>query len=315
MAVVRLQRIFNVFGAGQLKRWLLLVMLCAPLGCTGDDDDGGFGTVRKDGTTKDTVVDSDSESGEDSGQDSTPDTDPIDQDGDGHPASTDCDDENAWVYPDATEICDGLDNDCDDEIDEDVATTTWYADSDGDGFGDANVAVEACSQPSGTSGLGSDCDDTDANVKPGADEVCDGIDNDCDGKVDGEDPGVEDASTWYADTDGDGYGDDDSDTDACSQPSGFVAQGGDCDDTNAAIYPGAAEPDCTDPVDYNCDSVVAYADVDGDGYPECEDCDDTNADIFPGADETCDGADNDCDGLVDDDDDVIMMRMGQAIMM
>ncbi|MBN2800090.1 MAG: hypothetical protein JXX28_13175 [Deltaproteobacteria bacterium] len=143
-----------------------------------------------------------------------------------------------------------------------------------------------------------DCDDLDASAYPGAEEVCDGVDNDCDGEVDNA---AVDALTFYADADGDGYGDATSTVAACEVPPGYVTSDSDCDDTDAAFHPGAPETDCTDPSDYNCDGSVGYADADGDGVPACEECDDSRADVQPGADELCDGADNDCDGSVDED--------------
>ncbi|MBN2800979.1 MAG: hypothetical protein JXX28_17710 [Deltaproteobacteria bacterium] len=141
-----------------------------------------------------------------------------------------------------------------------------------------------------------DCDDTDASVFPGADEGCDGVDNDCNGTVD---DGAIDATPFYADADGDGFGDAAVRVDACAQPAGFVVSDTDCDDSSPAFHPGASESDCTDPADYNCDGSVGYADADGDGAPACGDCDDSDAGAHPGADEVCDSADNDCDGVVD----------------
>ena len=142
-----------------------------------------------------------------------------------------------------------------------------------------------------------DCDDSDANVFPGNTESCDGVDNDCDGAIDND---ATDAGTWYVDGDGDGWGGQDSQT-ACSQPLGHVAQDGDCDDSSPRYHPGAAEENCADPEDYNCDGSVGYEDEDQDGWPACEDCDDSSASANPDADEVCDGADNDCDGDVDQD--------------
>ncbi len=147
-----------------------------------------------------------------------------------------------------------------------------------------------------------DCDDNNADIYPYADEYCDGVDNDCDGDVD-ESTAV-DAQPWYLDEDGDGYGDE-VETVACDQPEGTVAVGGDCDDDNVDYHPDAAEDDCTDPEDYNCDGVVAYADEDGDGWAACEDCDDDEPAVHPDVSEVCDGIDNDCDGLVDDADDSV----------
>ncbi|HND32346.1 MAG TPA: putative metal-binding motif-containing protein, partial [Myxococcota bacterium] len=144
-----------------------------------------------------------------------------------------------------------------------------------------------------------DCNDSNAAVKPGAPELCDGLDNNCDGNVDGSD--ATDLRTWYADADGDYYGVDTGAVQSCVAPSGYVAVGGDCNDDSPRYRPGAPEADCTDPNDYNCDGSVAYADADGDGFPACEDCNDASAAIHDGAAERCDGIDQDCDGAVDDD--------------
>ncbi len=146
-----------------------------------------------------------------------------------------------------------------------------------------------------------DCDDNDPSIHPFADEYCDDIDSDCDGQQN-EDSSL-DATTWYLDEDGDGYGLDDERDTACDAPEGYVSVGGDCDDDDTAYNPGAAEEDCTDPEDYNCDGEVAFADVDEDGWPACEDCNDDETAINPDAIEVCDGVDNDCDTLTDDDDD------------
>ncbi|MBN2800032.1 MAG: hypothetical protein JXX28_12885, partial [Deltaproteobacteria bacterium] len=83
-------------------------------------------------------------------------------------------------------------------------------------------------------------------------------------------------------------------------PEGYVQSDTDCDDSSALFHPGAAEADCTDPADYNCDGSVGYADADGDGFAACEECDDARDDVNPEADEVCDEVDNDCDGDVDD---------------
>jgi len=147
---------------------------------------------------------------------------------------------------------------------------------------------------------GEDCDDTNAEVHPGAEESCDGADNDCDGEVDEDD--AADAITFYVDADGDGFGDEATVVTACAAPVGFSASGGDCDDTDPAFHPGAGESDCTDPLDYNCDGSVGWADGDSDGFAACEDCDDADAGVNDNATEICDTVDNDCDGLVDSHD-------------
>jgi hypothetical protein len=239
--------------------------------------------------------------------------------------SSDCDDADDAVHPEAGEICNGIDDDCDELIDDEdevLDPATWYADGDGDGYGDAESSTEACELPSGFVDDSSDCDDTDDAVHPEADEICNGIDDDCDELIDDEDE-VLDPATWYADGDGDGYGDAESSAEACELPSGFVADDSDCDDGDATIHPGATET-CNG-VDDDCDGVADeglsystwYADGDGDGYGdpttgvlECaqptgfvadaSDCDDGDGAINPGAAESCNGADDDCDGDVDE---------------
>ena len=100
--------------------------------------------------------------------------------------STDCDDADATAYPGADELCDGADNDCDAQVDEEpVDGLDLFADADGDGFGDADTPAVACAAGEGLVEDDSDCDDADPAAFPGAEEVCDGADNDCDGATDG----------------------------------------------------------------------------------------------------------------------------------
>ncbi len=172
-----------------------------------------------------------------------------DADGDGYTAGEDCDDADAGINPGAEEVCDGVDNDCDGETDGAGASDapTWHADVDDDSYGDGDTAVSSCEPPSGYVADSGDCDDDDATIHPAAEEVCDGLDNDCDGDIDGD--GASDAATWYADADGDSYGDSDTAVVSCDQPGGYVADGNDCDDTDAAVYPGAPDScnDCDSP--------------------------------------------------------------------
>jgi len=253
-----------------------------------------------------------------------------DPDGDGYLSwacgGNDCDDDDAAVYPGADEVCDGVDNDCDGDVDEDALDeVTWYEDGDGDGYGDPDGGVEACEAPPGTVDNDGDCDDDDAAVNPDADELCNGIDDDCDGTVDEDD--ALDAGTWYADADGDGYGDIDAAVLACDAPLGYVDDATDCDDGDAAQHPGANElcngedDDCDGTVDEDdaVDAQTWYQDLDGDTYGNvavsvqaCDqppgyvtnvlDCDDADPAQYPGADEVCNGEDDDCDGTVDEDD-------------
>ncbi len=136
--------------------------------------------------------------------------------------STDCDDEDAMQYPGADEYCNGEDDDCDGDVDEDTvdAETSWFADTDGDGYGNSNDEIIQCTQPSGYVLDYTDCDDRDSSIYPGSVEYCDGVDNDCDGDVD-EDDAV-DGVIWFADSDGDGFGDFATSTYACYQPTGYV---------------------------------------------------------------------------------------------
>ncbi len=216
----------------------------------------------------------------------------------------DCNDSNGAINPAATELCNGLDDNCDGTVDEDSAADAplWYIDFDGDGVGDAATSKPACAQPAGyvappADGVSFDCDDANPTVYPAAPEHCDGIDHDCNGLTDEAD--AVDATAWYPDADSDGYGTGTA-TLACSQPAGSVALSGDCNDADVAYNPAASETDCTDPHDYNCDGSTGYADADGDGWAACVECDDAHATAYPGAPELCDGVDNNCDGTVDE---------------
>jgi hypothetical protein len=208
----------------------------------------------------------------------------------------DCADDDPTVHPSADEVCDDADQDCDEVIDEDVAVSTYYVDSDEDGFGDAAEPVVSCAPPSGAVLDAQDCDDTSADVNPNADEICNGVDDDCDTSTDAA---ASDAPSWFLDNDEDGYGLDASELAACDRPTGYVAEGGDCDDGDDAYHPGAAET-CTDTVDFDCDGAVGFVDEDGDGWAACLECDDDAALVNPGATEVCDAVDNDCDGTTDE---------------
>ena len=247
-----------------------------------------------------------------------------DADGDGSPACEDCNDANEAIHPGQDEVCnDGIDDDCDGAADGpgSVGETTWYADADGDLHGDPAAPLAACDQPAGHVGNATDCNDESAAANPSGVEVCDGLDNDCNGEVDGD--GAIGGVTLYRDADGDGVGVDTDSTFACDALDGYASVAGDCDDGSDAIFPGAAE--VCDGVDNNCSGVADdglatetyYADPDDDGYgltlvavESCSaiegyattggDCDESDATVNPGALEVCDGLDNNCSGVADD---------------
>ncbi len=256
-----------------------------------------------------------------------------DCDGDGWTVDEgDCDDEDHAVNPDAEEVCDGVDNDCDGTVDAEFDVDgDGYPAADGEGCADALSpdlldcndldatvypgALEECDDGvdndcdgmvdenldedgDGVTNCDGDCDDGDPGVYPGAPEECNDVDDNCDGSIDEGLP----TYLYYADADGDGYGDAlGKPAEDCGAPAGYVENPDDCDDGDPAVNPEAVEDPC-DGVDNDCDATTSDTpDADGDGFSMCDDCDDGNGSINPGVAEVhCDGVDNDCDGTTED---------------
>jgi hypothetical protein len=253
-----------------------------------------------------------------------------DADGDGVIAEAyggeDCDDADPDNYPGNSEVCDTVDNDCDLLVDDAdpgvVASTTWYVDDDGDGYGGASIS--RCSQPTGTVAQSGDCDDDDPAVNPDAIEICnDGVDDDCSGQADDADPTLDLGSliSWYPDADLDGWGVPGPTIEQCAQPFGYADNDLDCNDSNPGILGeepwlddndndgfGAgtpSPPSCTQPAPGTVRESFGL------------DCDDTDRFTYPGAYEICgDGTDQDCDGIDPScvlDQAVTASRVGSAI--
>jgi len=201
------------------------------------------------------------------------------------------------------ERCDGLDNDCDGAVDElfDLDEDGWLADE------------PECRLMTSTL----DCDDLDPSIHPEALELCDGLDNDCSGRIDDAADSDSDGADDCEDCDpadparfpgaAEACDDVDNDCDVSvdedwdSDGDGVASCSGDCDDDDPERSPEV--PEVCDGVDNDCDGAADEGfDEDADGYSVCQaDCDDDEAEVHPGAEEICDGVDSDCDGVINDD--------------
>jgi hypothetical protein len=150
----------------------------------------------------------------------------------GDPAG-DCDDSNGAVNPGAMESCNGVDDDCDGIADNGLTFTTFYNDEDGDGYGTGSPSV-FCSDPgTGYVQNNTDCNDVSAAINPGATEVCNFLDDNCNSSTDEGFP----VNTYYQDLDGDGQGNPAVSTTACTQPPGYVLYANDCNDFSTTACP------------------------------------------------------------------------------
>ena len=210
------------------------------------------------------------------------------------------------------EVCDGQDNDCDGQVDEDLAQAPCNVTNE---YGTCK-GTAAC-----VDGAPGPC-----SAKTPAAETCNGLDDNCNGQAD--EAGADKCTVYYVDGDNDGYGETGNPLCLCAPTGKFTAQiAGDCDDDWAGINPGASE-DCFTAYDDNCNGTANdeaavgcstyYYDGDNDGFgtaalSKCYcmkegsykvfssgDCDDSNEAVYPGASEGCDGLDNNCSGETDE---------------
>jgi len=233
--------------------------------------------------------------------------------------STDCNDNNANVRPTATEICNTIDDNCNGQINEGISFTTFYADADGDGFGNPNLSQSSCVTVLGYVLNNTDCNDASALIKPTAVEICNAIDDNCNGQIN---EGLV-FLNYYIDSDFDGYGAGTAQSSCIPLGNSYVTNNFDCNNNNAAIKPFTAE--ICNGIDDNCNALIDdglsfinyYADSDNDGYGagsetnSCislgtgyvtnnTDCNNSNASIRPNAVEICNGIDDNCNNLIDD---------------
>jgi hypothetical protein len=230
--------------------------------------------------------------------------------------ANDCNDNDPQAKPDGIELCNGKDDNCNGLTDEENAQdcSEFFYDGDSDGYGTDQSRCLCVADLVGkwTAPQGGDCQDDEILVNPGAKELCNGKDDDCDTSIDPAD--TLGCVTYFFDGDGDGWGLDD-DTECLCEPTGLYTafSGPDCDDEVATINP--ATPDTCNGVNDDCDDAIdeGHPDLDGDSVADCVDEDDDgdldpdSSDCMPfdkaihhGADEVCDGVDNDCTDGVDE---------------
>ncbi len=245
-----------------------------------------------------------------------------DNDNDGFYSYEDCDDNNPNIYPNAPELCDAFDNDCNGLLNDGITTYTYYEDNDADGFGNQNIFIDTCGTiaPKGYVSNSGDCNDNNPNINPSAIEICDGLDNNCNGLIN---DGLS-INTYFIDNDNDGFGNANIPIDTCLAvaPLNYVNNNLDCNDNDPNINPDAME--ICDGLDNNCNGLINdglsittyFIDNDNDGFgnPNISmdtcltvaplnyannnlDCNDNDELINPNANDIPDnGIDEDCTG-------------------
>ena len=226
---------------------------------------------------------------------------------------TDCNDADDTINPNASEVYDSVDNNCDGSIDEDFVE--YFQDSDGDSYGNVSVSQWSAIQLANYVVDSTDCNDSNSAVNPAAIEIYDSIDNDCDNDVD------ENFSLYHQDSDGDSFGNISVSQWAIIQPVNYVVDNTDCNDSDGAVNPAAIE--IYDSIDNDCDDdidegfTIYYQDLDGDSHGNAAvshgskiqplgwvindtDCDDSESLANPSQLEIYDSIDNDCDGDIDE---------------
>jgi len=231
-----------------------------------------------------------------------------DDDNDGSPDIVDCDPFSEAIYPGAKEICDGLDNDCNSEVDEPGASgcSVFYKDKDDDGWGMDNKFLCLCGPDDEyTAAQPGDCDDSTWAINPNGAEVCNNLDDDCDGIKDNENSlGCKE---YYIDADKDGFG---SGLPKCicwPNADYSTLNSGDCNEADATIHPDMPE-DC-DNIDNNCNG-----EVDEGVGSSCGNCDPSchEVEIGPGGGEPYTLDDENASGVAEDDDGYLKLDQEQV---
>ncbi len=225
---------------------------------------------------------------------------------DGVVCGTDCDDTRPTINARGVESCNGFDDDCDGRFDEGVQLT-FYRDLDGDEFGRTEESTSACTAPAGFAIGSGDCDESTRQVNPNATELCDGVDNDCDGTMD---PGCDctaGMSRPCGELDAGGAVIEEGECRAGTQRCSIEGRWGACDGAIVRRPESCnfADDDCDGDVDEGGLTRTCVTDVDADGFPPADaetievcgpcpggtsellagmpiDCDDENREVRPG---------------------------------